>query len=390
MLRSNRDVFHGIWDDRPSEKLLWIPDLTWWRDAQITKGALAPEYRNDEGFLKLHRDLGVMPYYVYSLERTGNPSGGLSVHQIGGENQPYNGVWGLQYDGVDVEQKRSGEVTNTLFHVGGDTLVQSKRYLQDSYCYAFLEYPVKSPKDFRCLRKIIERYRFYTTEQDFCYLSDLWGDDGVPIAPLPRSPLSALIVDWMGVVNFTFAWHDDPEAICSLLQCIDRANEEAFKIVLGSEAKIFHFCDNLSAANYGSFFDQLAAGYYRKRVALLHAAGKRCAIHLDGAIVGLIDRLAACGVDGIEALTPRPVGTVAAKDLRAIARDDNVVLWGGLPSAIFARSFPRSEFDRYLQEFIAISISDRRMIVGSADQISPDAEMDRVKRVGEAINGVAK
>ena len=385
MTRSNKTVFHGILDLEPAERLLWIPDLTWWRDAQMIQGVLPWEYRGDEGFLQLHRDLGVMPYYIYALERSGKPAQGLSVHQIGGENQPYNGVWGLSYDGVDVEQRRSGEVTDTLFHVDGSQLVQSKRYLPDSYCHAFLEYPVKSPKDFGTLQKIIERYRFCSTEQDFGYLAALWGDEGVPIAPLPRSPLSALIVDWLGIVNLTFAWHDDPAPICKLLQCIDEVNEEGFRIITGSEARIFHFCDNLSAANYGSFFDQLAAGYYCKRVNQLHAAGQRCVVHLDGTIVGLLDRLAACGMDGIEAITPKPVGTVAAKDLRALARNNCVVLWGGLPAAIFVPSFPRDQFETYLQELIAIAKVDKRMIIGSADQISPDAEMDRVQRVSEVI-----
>lgn len=366
--------------------MLWIADLTWWIDAQAARGSLPQEYRGDDGFLRLHRNLGVMPYYIYALERREKRGAEVSVHQIGGDNQPYNGVWGLRYDGVEVEQRRRAEVTETIFHAGGASLAQSKRWLPDSCCYAFLEYPVKGPADLGTLRRIVESYRFHSTEDQFRYLAQSWGEEGVPIAPLPRSPLSALIVDWMGLVNFTFAFLEDPGPIRSLLQCIDEANDEAFRLVTGSAAEVFHFCDNLSAANQASFYDELAADYYRRRVDQLHAAGKRCVTHLDGTIVGLIDRLAASGVDGIEALTTRPVGTVAVRDLRKLAGDERVVLWGGLPSTIFARSFPREEFERYLQEFLASARADARMIAGSADQISPDADLDRIRRVSEAVN----
>ena len=111
--------------------------------------------------------------------------------------------------------RRRGEVTETVFHAGGASLAQCKRWLPDSCCFAFLEYPVKSPADLGTLLRIVESYRFHSTEKEFAYLTQKWGEEGVPIAPLPRFPLSALIVDWMGLVNFTFAFLDDPGPIRS-------------------------------------------------------------------------------------------------------------------------------------------------------------------------------
>jgi hypothetical protein len=92
------------------------------------------------------------------------------------------------------------------------------------------------------------------------------GEYGVPIAPLPRSPLSAMIVDWMGLENFIFASVDYPKEIRKTIDCIDRANDPAFGIVVDSPAEVFHFCDNLSASNCASFFPLDAKEYYRKRL----------------------------------------------------------------------------------------------------------------------------
>ncbi|MFP4383324.1 MAG: hypothetical protein ACLFST_08190 [Spirochaetia bacterium] len=43
---------------------LLLAGITYWRDAQIIKGTLPERYRETEGFLKLHLDSGVVPYYI--------------------------------------------------------------------------------------------------------------------------------------------------------------------------------------------------------------------------------------------------------------------------------------------------------------------------------------
>jgi len=383
MAQSNRENFISIFQGKPVDKILWIPDLTWWRDSQIKKGTLPPEYLGNYGFLKLHTDLGVMPYYIYSFEDKKHPSEGISVHQIGGEGQPYNGVWGLRFNNLEINEKSYGNILKTEFSIYGKKLVQRKQYLPDSYCYAFLEYPVKTVEDIDILNEIIEEYDFFSTEEDYISLEEQWGDFGIPISTLPRSPLSALIVDWMGLENFIYMYADNPDKIFEVLQNIDNKNTKAFDLIKKTKSKIFHFCDNLSASNYTPYFDDLAKDYYKRRIKELHEAGKYCVVHLDGYISGLINKLADVGMDGIEALTTKPAGDVAVEDLRKMAGNDNVILWGCLPSVIFTPKYSNTEFEKIVEEFISIHREDPRMIAGSADQISPDAELERLSRVSE-------
>ena len=392
----------------PGNELLWVADLTWWRDARIRSGELPPEYQGNEGFLRLHLDLAVMPYYVYAIDpsgdgpgESGGPTGSLSgdpsgtsspdrsVHQIGGVGRPYNGVFALELEGIETKTIVDSDIVTTRFRTDSGELVQRKRYLPESSCYAFTEYPVKTSDDLSILSQIIDRYRFTPTPEDFGLLSGLWGEAGVPIAPLPRSPLSALIVDWMGVEAFIFGWNDYPDRIRRVLEEIDEANDKAFRIVEASEAVLLHFCDNLSASTYTPYYAELADDYYGRRIAQIHDCGKRCIVHLDGTIRGLLGPLAKSGFDSVEALTTAPVGDVAVEDLRGEASNENVVLWGALPAAMFTPQYPLDDLKKHTQHLIDVWRRDPRMIAGSADQISPNAEIDRVRIVADILKSAS-
>jgi hypothetical protein len=385
---SNKRNFLKLFRGEGTERIPWIADLTYWRDAHIVQGTLPPQYSGLDGFLRLHIDLGVMPYYIYSID---DPEGTeskeeISVHQIGSFGRPYNGVFGLRYEGADIEREVSGNTIATVIHVTGYTLIQKKVYLKDSFCHAFQEYPVKDIDSLKILRKVIERYDFFPTYEDYLLLSSAWGEYGLPIAPLPRSPLSALIVDWMGLESFVFAHADYPDEIRKTLDCIARANDSAFDIIVRSPAEIFHFCDNLSASNHASYFRKDAFEYYRKRFEELHSHGKKAAVHLDGTIRGLLGQIAETGADAVEALTPKPAGDLDIGELWDEAGQRDVILWGGLPGVMFTHQFTLQDIYRQVRRLVLELKKDGPVIAGSADQIPPDGDLEYVKYVADLLS----
>jgi hypothetical protein len=377
MALSNRENFLKIFRGEKPDKILLISDLTYWRDSQIIQGKLPQKYMGNTGFLRLHLDLGIMPYYIYAIDD--EESDDISVHQIGGLGKPFNGVFGLKYEGVEIETLKSGNRVDTFYNISGETLKQTKIYMPKSYCYSFQEYPIKTPGDLKTLQKIVEHYEFYSTVDDYMNLSEKWGENGVPIAPLPRSPLSALIVDWMGLEGFSFAHVDYPEEITKTLECIDRSNDSAFDIIFKSPAEVFHFCDNLSASNFASFFPLYAEEYYTRRFKQLHSQGKRAAVHIDGTLRGILGQVAATEADAAESLTPKPVGDLEIKDLRMEADNNRMILWGGLPGCLFTQQFKRNDIYNQVLSIIKHLDINNPFIAGSADQIPPDADLEYVK-----------
>ena len=80
MGQSNKENFIQIFRGEPADRILWIADLTYWRDSQIIK-EFYPMNIEELMVFKLHKDLGVVPYYIYALDE--QEPDGMSVHQIG-------------------------------------------------------------------------------------------------------------------------------------------------------------------------------------------------------------------------------------------------------------------------------------------------------------------
>ena len=99
---------------------------------------------------------------------------------------------------------------------------------------------------------------------------------------------------------------------------------------------------------------------------------------------GLLGPLASTGVDAIESLTPAPVGDLALEELRKVA-GPSVILWGGVPGAMFAPPFGGKDIDQLVARIRELFEADGRFIVGSADQVPPDGDIALVRRVAEAL-----
>ena len=190
------------------------------------------------------------------------------------------------------------------------TLTEQSRLLPESYCWAREEYPVKEPSDFAALRFIFEHRRHEPNYEEFVRSDEFVGESGVPIVAMPRSPLPALLADWCGIEKAIYFLIDMPDLVTEIFSCIDRSSDAAFEILLGSPAVLFHFCDNLDSSASTPFFQDHMREYYQRRLAQVHKAGKYAVVHLDGRVRGLVGKLASCGFDGIEAITPAPVGDV--------------------------------------------------------------------------------
>jgi hypothetical protein len=94
--------------------------------------------------------------------------------------------------------------------------------------------------------------------------------------------------------------------------------------------------------------------------------------------------LAAVGFDAVEALTPKPVGEVGLPEMRAVAAREDLVLWGGVPGAMFAPPFSR-DVKRAQVDTLIDSWQGQPFIVGVADQVPPDGDIGFVRQVAKLL-----
>ena len=130
------------------------------------------------------------------------------------------------------------------------------------------------------------------------------------------------------------------------------------------------------------WFRRYQFDYYVMRAEQLHAAGKKIGAHLDGAVRPLLRLLVEAGLDFVEALTPQPTGDVGIAELRELG-GPNVVLFGGVPGAMFAPPFVADDIRRHVEAVIEAHWGHGRFILGVADQVPPDGDIELVRLIGQ-------
>jgi len=191
------------------------------------------------------------------------------------------------------------------------------------------------------------------------------------------------MTDWAGVMNGVTLMADQPELCQEFLTIVSRLCLEAVDILCDEAPPLVHVCDNLTSDVYTPYFAAHLEPHYRAVLGRLHAAGTRAVTHLDGTVRGLLPRLAQVGFDGVEALTPAPVGDATAAGMRTLA-GPRTVLWGGLPGAMFAPPWSWEQFRTHVLEVLD-AWRATPFILGIADQLPPDGDIEFVRRTAALL-----
>ena len=59
------DAFLKTLDGERPDQIVWTADITYWIAGQQQAGTAKPAWETEEGYLQLHRELGILPYYYY-------------------------------------------------------------------------------------------------------------------------------------------------------------------------------------------------------------------------------------------------------------------------------------------------------------------------------------
>lgn len=356
-------VFAG---QRP-DAMPWFADLSYWRSAHAAIGDLPEEYASDEGYLKLHQDYHVGFYLAYAA--------------------PYGIRRGDET--VQVEQRQDGHRLLTTYRTASGEMTGEQVYLPESQTHAWTRYPVSRPEHLDIVRALYESEQAFANHEAWLHWDRVTGGQGVQVACIPRGGISSLLNEWCGVTNLTYLIADAPEAVRRTVDVMLARNARIIEVTCGSPAPLVEFCDNLTGEIMTRWFREYQFDFYVEQNRKLHAAGKKTLTHVDGTLRGIIPLVAAAGVDAAEAVTPEPCGDVAVADLRELAGPD-LILFGGMPGALYAPPFSADNIRRQVEAIVEHHWDYGRFILGSADQIPPDADMDLVRLTGELVEALCR
>jgi hypothetical protein len=194
------------------------------------------------------------------------------------------------------------------------------------------------------------------------------------------------LVEWAGIENGIYLLAEYDAELGEIFALMEAQEAPVLDALCALAPPLVHFPDNLSSENLASLYDAWLGPTHQRRLARLHQAGIAAAVHLDGTIRGLLPQLTAAGFDAIEALTPQPVGDVALEEMRGLAGSDQVILWGGMPGAMFAPPFTWTDMEAHLHRLLT-AWAGTPFIIGVADQVPPDGDITFCTRIAELLVG---
>ncbi|HID31457.1 MAG TPA: hypothetical protein EYP19_15855 [Desulfobacterales bacterium] len=360
-----RDSFLQLLNGERSERIVWTADIHYWISGQEFAGRTPPDWKREEGYLRLCRTLKIMPYYWYDKFWLGEPEYDKTVH---------------------VATEKHGYTTKRIWSTPVGELCEELAFMQESCSTAHTRYAVSTREDLDVLRYLIEHRSLRPTGMDdYPERLVLWRQfDGIPAIGMPRSPLSAFFYEWAGVEHGVFLLMDFPEVVQEVFWLLEEQEEPVLDAVCALAPPVVHFADNLSSDNMAGLYDTYMASGHKKRIERFHDVGTKCAVHLDGVVRGLLPKLASVGFDAIEALTPQPGGDLPVEKMREAAQNDSVVLWGGVPGVLFAPPYTWEDMEKHVYEVLE-AWSGTRFILGVADQIPPDGNIQFCPRISDLV-----
>jgi hypothetical protein len=347
------------------KRIVWTADITYWIAGKRQAGTEDPRWNTEEGFLRLHNELGILPYYQYGKFWSAEPQYGDSIRQ---------------------EESDEGKKHIRSFFTPQGELHEESVYSPLSCSTGITKHFVETEGDLDILLSMTRHRRLAPSNlTDWPERSRLWQKHGgLPCIGLPRSPLSAWIVEWAGVQNGSYLLSDCPEKCAALFESMEEQEQPILEAVCDLAPPLVHFPDNLSSDCMTRLYDDHLAGVHRRRIGRLHSAGVKCAVHLDGTVKGLLPKLTDSGFDAIEALTPKPGGDLEPEEIRNLADGRSVILWGGVPGIMFAPPYTWEQMESHVRRLMACW-QGRPFILGVADQVPPDGNIDFCRKIAELI-----
>jgi hypothetical protein len=254
---------------------------------------------------------------------------------------------------------------------------------------AWIRYPVETPEHLRIVRYVYEAARFEPDYDAWHYGDRLTGDQGIHVMAIGRGGISSLLAEWAGVTNLSYLLVDAREEVDRTVAVMLEHNARIVDILCGGPGPLVEFCDNLTGEVVTHLFRDYQFDFYTEQIRKLHAAGKKTLSHVDGTLKGVLPLMAATGLDAAESVTPMPCGDVAVEDLRELAGPD-LILFGGMPGAMFAPPFTADDIRRQVERIYEHHWEYGKFVLGAADQIPPNADMELVRLTGELCEELSR
>jgi hypothetical protein len=359
LAKLHRDVIR----EKAGGKIIWQPRIGCWLQDKRFAGEKLPEPYEGLTMPGIYRELGCSArIYEYNscFKKKDDPQ--------------------VRNYSRDLSEVLTEHVVETP--AGTVTAVNEKR--PSSWFYVQKKRWVKTADDLKVFAWMEERCSWEFDKEEFQKVKAEWGDLGAPTIFMPRVNVQNLYIDLMGVENAVFALYDFPETVEYYFQILEESHERLIEAINASPIEIINFGDNVHASTLSfPLFLKYVLPSYQKRNELLHKAGKFTYAHWDGDTKPLLPFAKETGLDGIEAITPKPQGDVTIEEMKEGLGND-LFLIDGIAAILFNDMFSLEALEAQAKKIIEYFAP--KLILGISDEISSTGDIERIKFIGRIVD----
>ena len=248
------------------------------------------------------------------------------------------------------------------------------------------EFPVKTVQDLRIATESIDRLQYKANVETFRRAERAVGHRAEPTVFLGSSGYTDLIKFWAGLPTTTYLLYDHRAEVEAFLEACDRRDDRWIDEALKLPCRIFNLGDH--ATNEFTpppILKRYLIPRWQRIAARLNAAGRYVHTHWDGNSRLMLPYLQETGLDGVEALTPEPMGDMTIEQIKAAVGDRMVVL-DLLPAIHFLSSYTTDEVVEFARR--VIDMFAPKLILGISDEISQVGQIEKVEAVSRLVDEV--
>lgn len=386
---THRDRLLAAIDGRPTDQLPWAPRMDLWAISLTARGAL-PEPFHGLDTAGIADALGVACHAVRGDFTIRRDPGDLLLRGLGVDNHP-DFPYRVELVGLEADFDADGENLRTTFHTpAGDIhthLQMTAAMKREGISLPFFQsYAIESVDDLDAVAHIFDHLRVVPAPERYAAFHQRIGDRGLAVAagPIAASPVHFILHELVAMDRFYYLYADARDALEDLGRHMEPFFEATLEAVAACEAEVVFWGANYDQdLTWPPFFQEQIAPWLQRVADRLHGVGKRLLTHTDGENEGLLPLYPSCRFDVAESVCPQPMTRCTLRQVRE-GVGPGITVWGGIPSvALLPDSMDDAAFEAYLDEAFAELGAGDHLILGVSDNVPPDADLDRLARIGE-------
>ena len=217
------------------------------------------------------------------------------------------------------------------------------------------------------------------------------GPAGMYVPTLDPSPVQNLLEYEMGMANFYYLLADYRAEVEELLAVMHATRLREYDILARrTTAEVVIPIENTSSTLISpALYRRYSLPQIRDYVDVLHGHGKKAVLHMCGHLRTLLPTIRETGLDGINAVTPPPVGDTVYEDVLD-AYSDDFVLFGAVlsPTVFHCAGLGHEELHAFLDHLYTPRLRRSHMVLWlAADGLATPLERFRAAEHWMAFAG---